>query len=146
MKGNNNDTRRQQLKKHTRGLLVRLTGLTITGIALTAIGQPSATHVLSRVGHDFWNVLLVIHLLFLLFIAINALAILRVAFHGTSTTKQRAFLGASLIVFGTVSGTLSFHHVHSALTLFFVGVTTVLLVLVYGPIAAKLFYAEGTAQ
>jgi len=130
------------LKKHLRGLLIRLTGVAITGVGLTAIGQPTAKHVLSRFGRDFWEFLLVLHLLFLLFLTVNAVAILRIALQRSLSTRRQAMLGIGVIAFGVLNGTLSFRQVHSSLTLFFVGLSTVLLVIIYGPMAARLFYIQ----
>lgn len=118
-----------------RVLLGALIGLFISGTAMTAIGQPTASHVLSTSGNRFWHVLLVFHLLFLAVLTISAIGVLFTTFTKVQHLKVRASIGMLVVVFGIISGDMVLHKNHPGIFLFCMALSFLLIGFIYGPLA-----------
>lgn len=128
-------TKNDSLAPFLRLTLGSLLGMFVSGAGMTAIGQPTTTHVLSSVGSALWHTLLILHLLFLVGVAIGAVIILEKAFTEDASLKLRAILGVIAIIFGIVSGALVLHEVHPGIFLFFMALAFLLIGFAYGPLA-----------
>jgi hypothetical protein len=118
-----------------RLLLASLIGLFISGVAMTAIGQPTISHTLSHNGNIFWHVILGFHLAFLTVLTISALCVLLIIITKLKSLKVRALVGIIVIIFGIVSGTLVLHKIHPGIFLFCMALAFLLIGAVYGPLA-----------
>src|SRR5579862_6662502 len=116
-------------------LLGSLIGLFISGAAMTAIGQPTASHSLTTSGNTFWHILLIFHLLLLIALTISAIWILGSAITKAQDLKVRAITGMLAIVFGIVSGILVLHKIHPGIFLFCMAIAFLLIGFIYGPLA-----------
>jgi Na+/melibiose symporter-like transporter len=124
-----------RLARYLRVLLGALIGMFITGTAMTAIGQPTTSHVLSTNSNRLWHVLLVFHLLFLAALTISAIGVLYTTFTKVQHLKRRASLGMLVVVCGIVSGNLVLHKIHPAIFLFCMALSFLLIGFIYGPLA-----------
>jgi hypothetical protein len=115
-------------------ILGALLGLFISGTAMTAIGQPTTTHVLSHSGNIFWHVLLGFHLTFLTVMTVSAVALLITAARKVHAIQTRTVIGLLAIIFGIVSGTLVLHKIHPGIFLFCMALSFVLIGATYGPL------------
>ncbi len=118
-----------------RTLLSSLIGLFISGVAMTAIGQPTLTHRLSRSGNTFWHILLAFHLLFLAGLTISAIAVLFLTITKIHNLKVRAIIGMLVVIFGIISGSMVLHKIHPGIFLFCMALAFLLIGAIYGPIA-----------
>jgi hypothetical protein len=115
-------------------ILGALLGMFVSGTAMTAIGQPTATHALSNSGNTLWHVLLVLHLVFLAMMTISAIALLVVAMSKMPALKVRAIIGLIAILIGIVSGTLVLHKIHPGVFLFCMALSFLAIGATYGPL------------
>ena len=120
--------------KYLKLILASLLGMFVSGVAMTSIGQPTATHLLSSSGNVFWHTLLGLHLLFLTGMTIGAIAVLLTALRKLQSIKKRAVIGMVAIVFGVVSGTLVLHKIHPGIFLFCMALSFVFIGATYGPL------------
>jgi len=118
-------------------ILGALLGMFISGTAMTAIGQQTATHMLSHNGNILWHVLLVFHLMFLTAMTISAAGLLIAALRKIPAIKARAIIGLAAILFGIVSGILVLHKVHPGIFLFCMALSFVLIGATYGPLGGS---------
>jgi hypothetical protein len=124
-----------KLRSFLRVLLGGLIGMFVSGVAMTAIGQPTSTHKLSSSGNTFWHILLVFHILFLIGLTISAISILVLSVKNVSSVKTRAIVGILAVVFGIISGVLVVHKIHPSIFLFCMALAFLLIGATYGPIA-----------
>ena len=115
-------------------ILAALIGMFVSGTAMTAIGQPTVTHMLSNNGNVLWHILLVFHLTFLAVMTISAVALLITALSKMHAIKVRAIIGLIAILFGIVSGTLVLHKIHPGVFLFCMALSFLAIGATYGPL------------
>jgi hypothetical protein len=118
-----------------RLVLGSLIGMFLSGIGMTAIGQPTTSHLLSSSGSTLWHVLLVFHLLFLAGVTVGSVTLLVKAFTQDNSIKLQAVLGTVAVVFGIVCGSLVLHKVHPGIFLFLMALSFLVIGFAYGPIA-----------
>lgn len=118
-----------------RVLLGGLIGLFVSGVAMTAVGQPTSTHHLSSSGNTFWHILLGFHLFFLLILTVSAVSVLVITVTKVQSLRLRALIGMLVVIFGIVSGAMVLHKIHPGIFLFFMALAFLLIGAVYGPVA-----------
>ena len=117
-------------------ILFALLGMFVSGTAMTAIGQPTAAHTLSRSGNALWHVLLGLHLTFLAVMTVSAIWLLITAVRKVHAIRVRAVQGLLAITFGIVSGSLVLHKVHPGIFLFCMALSFVFIGAIYGPLGS----------
>jgi hypothetical protein len=115
-------------------ILGGLLGMFVSGTAMTAIGQPTTSHVLSHSGNILWHVLLGFHLTFLALMTVSAVGLLIVSLRKLSAIKARAVIGLVAILFGIVSGSLVLHKIHPGIFVFCMALSFVVIGATYGPL------------
>jgi hypothetical protein len=116
-----------------RPLLGALIGLFISGVSMTAIGQPTHSHILSSSGNTFWHILLGLHFIFLIVLTISALRVLVISSSKVQSVKSRARLGMLFVILGIVCGVLVLHKIHPGIFLFGMALAFLLIGFTYGP-------------
>ena len=127
---------------YVKFILGGLLGMYISGVAMTSIGQPTPTHILTSGRNILWHLILASHFLFLAILTVSAIALLIIAFRKVQAIKARASIGLAAIVFGIASGVLVLHKVHPGIFLFCMALSVVLIGATYGPLAGNRTHNE----